>query len=246
MRCSSSIRGSGCSLGGAAFLTFSRASSRACVGRVFFALATALIVANTTLVLSNAAELVPVPSAVLWVVGVAALVAARWRLRAAPPAALERAAQVGSGHGRPSTSSRCWLPARRHATRCAPRPPRKGSRPRTSWSRPRPADPFRGDVVVMTRDEYYVGRFHWLGDAASLVLDGERVPRPRGPVYEAAARDPLAQRFLVWARYPAIDVEAAPGGGTLVRFYGRPLSRRRSALRARRASSPTRARSARN
>ena len=39
-----------------------------------------------------------------------------------------------------------------------------------------------------------------------------------GRVYEAAARDPIARRFLVWARYPAIDVEAAPGGGTLVRF----------------------------
>ena len=30
--------------------------------------------------------------------------------------------------------------------------------------------------------------------------------------------DPAARRFLVWARYPAIDVEAAPGGGILVRF----------------------------
>ena len=118
---------------------------------------------------------------------------------------------------RPSTSSRCWLLARRHATRCAPWSPRKGLRPRTSWSAQRPADPLRGDVVVMTRDEYYVGRFHWLGKPR-VSLDGERVPRPRGPVYEAAARDPIAQRFLVWARYPAIDVEAAPSGGTLVQF----------------------------
>jgi hypothetical protein len=82
---------------------------------------------------------------------------------------------------------------------------------------PRPADPFRGDVVVMTRDEYYVGRLNWLG-TPRISLDGERVPRPRGPVYEAAARDPMARRFLVWARYPAIDVEEAPGGGSLVRF----------------------------
>jgi hypothetical protein len=69
----------------------------------------------------------------------------------------------------------------------------------------------------MTRDAYYVGRFHWLR-TPKVVLDGERVPRPRGPVYEAAALDPSARRFLVWARYPAIDAETAPGGATLVRF----------------------------
>jgi inner membrane protein len=82
---------------------------------------------------------------------------------------------------------------------------------------PSPANPFHGDVVVMTRDEYYTGRFHWL-ETPRVSLDGERVPRPRGPVFEAAAEVGIARRFLVWARYPAIDVETAPGGGALVRF----------------------------
>ena len=39
--------------------------------------------------------LVPTTSVALWIVGVAALVALRWRLRDAPPAKLERAAQAG-------------------------------------------------------------------------------------------------------------------------------------------------------
>ena len=39
-----------------------------------------------------------------------------------------------------------------------------------------------------------------------------------GLCFEAAAKVPVARRFLVWARYPAIEVETAPSGGTLVRF----------------------------
>ena len=82
-------------VGGAAFLTFSKSRLARARWGVFFALATTLIVGSTTLVLSNAAELVPVPSALVWVAGVAALVAARWRLRDAPPAMFERVARAG-------------------------------------------------------------------------------------------------------------------------------------------------------
>lgn len=202
--------------GGAAFLTFSRSKLARVRWGVFFAAATALIVANTTWVLSNAAERVPVPSAVLWIAGVAVLVAARWRLRGASPAALERAAQVGLVMAAVYVVVMVAVSAAaREEVRVAAAA--QGIAAEDVMVGPRPADPFRGEVVVMTRDEYYVGRFDWLA-TPRVVLDGSRVPRPRGAVYEAAARDPLARRFLVWARYPAIDVEAGPSGGTLVRF----------------------------
>jgi hypothetical protein len=82
---------------------------------------------------------------------------------------------------------------------------------------PSPGDPFAGEVVVMTRDEYYTGHFDWLA-TPRLQLDDERIPRPGGAIFEAAARVPDARRYLVWSRFPAIDVEPGPDGTTLVRF----------------------------
>jgi inner membrane protein len=202
--------------GGAAFLTFSRTKLARVRWGVFFALATALIVANTSLSLSNAAELVPAPSAVLWVAGVAALIATRWRLRDASPATLERAAQLGLTMAVVYVVAMLAVgAAARDEVRAAAAA--QGIAAEDVMVGPKPADPFRGEVVVMTRNEYYVGRFDWFGKPR-VSFDGGRLPRPSGTVYEAAARDPGAQRFLVWARYPAIDVEAAPDGGTRVRF----------------------------
>jgi hypothetical protein len=83
---------------------------------------------------------------------------------------------------------------------------------------PPPANPFSGDVVVVTRDAYHIGRFDWL-KTPHVALDTERIPRPRGVVFESAAQTPAARRFLVWSRFPAIDIEAAPDGGTLVHFF---------------------------
>jgi inner membrane protein len=202
--------------GGAAFLTYSQSRSARVRWTVFAALATALILLNTTLAVSNAAELVPVPAAAVWIAGVAALVAARGWLRDAPPAVLERAAQAGLALAAVYVVALVGLSA---AARSEVRAvaAEQGIVPEDVMVAPTPADPFRGDVVVMTRDDYYVGRFHWLG-APRVSLDGERVPRPRGALYEAAALDPSARRFLVWARYPAIDVEAGVSGGTRVRF----------------------------
>src|SRR5262245_26093273 len=74
-------------LGGAAFLTFSQSRLARVRWAVFSVLASVLIFANT--------ELVPTASVLLWLGGLAAFVAARWWLRDAPPAMLERAAQAG-------------------------------------------------------------------------------------------------------------------------------------------------------
>jgi inner membrane protein len=195
-------------LGGAAFLTFSQ--SRVARGRwtVFFVLATALIFAN--------GELVPLTSAVLWAVGVVALVALRWRLRAAPQAALERAAQAGIA------AAAVYIVAMLVASAAARADVRatlaaRGIEPEAVMVAPVPADPFRGEVVVMTRDEYYTGGFDWLTEPHLRLGEG-RIPRPRGAAFEQASQDPAARRFLVWSRFPAVRVEPLPGGGTRVRF----------------------------
>ena len=70
----------------------------------------------------------------------------------------------------------------------------------------------------MTRDDYYSGTFDWRV-TPRLTLDEERVARPRGPLFEAAAQAREARQYLTWTRFPAVEVEPGPNGGTLVRFF---------------------------
>jgi inner membrane protein len=196
-------------LGGAAFLTFSRSRLARVRWAVFFVLASGLVFLNIALV--------PIVSAILWTIGVATLVALRWRLADPAPRALERAAQIGIALASlyivtlvaASAAARSDV----RATAAA-----RGLSVEAVALAPSPANPFRSDVVVMTRDEYYTGRFDWLA-SPRLALDAERVPRPRGAIYDAAARAPAARRYLVWARFPAIEVEPVSNGGALVRFF---------------------------
>jgi inner membrane protein len=195
--------------GGAAFLTFSR-SKLACVRwAVFFGLATWLIFANT--------ELVPLTSAILWVVGAALLVAARWWLRAAPPAMLERAAQAGLAVAAvyivAMLGSSAAARAEVRATLAA-----RGIEAEDVMVAPAPADPFGGEVIVVTSDEYLTGRFNWL-TTPRLRLADERVARPRGAFYELAAQAPEARRYLTWARFPAAEISRSSDGGTSVRIW---------------------------
>jgi inner membrane protein len=196
-------------LGGGALLTFSRSRPAQIRWAVFFALASALIFAN--------GGLVPWLSAVLWVVGIAVLVAAWWRLRAAPRPALERAAQAAL------LLAAVYITALVAASNAARSDVRAAAAARGIEAEevslaPAPANPFRGDVVVMTRDHYYTGRFDWLA-TPHFVLDDERVERPRGPLFEAAARQRDARHYLVWSRFPVIEVETTPEGADLVRFF---------------------------
>jgi inner membrane protein len=196
-------------MGGAAFLTFSQSRVARVRWTVFFALATVLIVLN--------ARLVPLSAALLWLVGVAVLVAVRSRLREASPATREHAARVGIAVATlyvlamigASAAARSELRSAAAA---------RGLEALDLMVAPPPANPFGGDVVVMTRDDYHTGRFDWFA-TPRVSFDGEPVSRPRGPLFEAAAEVPAARRFLVWSRYPAIEVETAPDGGTLVHFF---------------------------
>ena len=196
-------------LSGAALLTYSRGRRARVRWAVFFALASVLIFANTAVV--------PATSAVGWVVGVAAIAAVRWWLRAAPPATLERAAQVGLAFGvvYVATLAGASVAARSEirATAAA-----RGIEAEDVSLAPSPADPFRSEVVIMTRDDYYTGRFNWLA-TPHLALDAARVARPRGPLFEAAAQARDARLYLTWSRFPAVEIEPSPTGGTLVRFF---------------------------
>lgn len=196
-------------LGGAALLTYSRSRLARLRWGVFFALASVLVFANTALV--------PTMSAVAWVVGVAAVVAARWRLRAAPPATLERAAQVGIALAAVyvATVVGASMAARSEVRATAAA---RGIEAEAVSLAPSPANPFRGEIVIMTRDDYYSGSFDWRA-TPHLVLDDARVARPRGPLFEAAAKARDARHYLTWTRFPAIEVEPSPNGGTLVHFF---------------------------
>jgi inner membrane protein len=196
-------------LGGGALLSFSQSRLARVRWAVFFALASVLIFAN--------AGLVPRLSAVLWVVGIAALVAARWRMHAASSAALERAAQAALAVAAVYIVTLAIASSAARSNVRAAAAVRGIEAVEVSLA-PAPANPFRGDVVVMTRDDYHTGHFDWLA-TPQLVLDDERVARPGGPLFEAAARQRDARHYLVWSRFPAIEVETAPDGGSLVRFF---------------------------
>jgi inner membrane protein len=80
------------------------------------------------------------------------------------------------------------------------------------------ANPFAGQVVAATADAYHTGRWSWLAQPR-FVLAGEPLPRPRGEVFEAAARAHDARQFLSWARFPVVAIERdAEGDGFVARF----------------------------
>lgn len=92
---------------------------------------------------------------------------------------------------------------------------------------PVPANPFAGDVVASTADTYYVGNWNWLAQPHFQLAD--RIVRPSGAVFEAAARTPEAQDFLKWARFPYIEMQRT-SEGSIVRFLD---ARYRSTVRLR-------------
>ena len=196
-------------LGGAALLTYSRSRLARVRWTVFFALASVLILANTAMV--------PPMSVVGWFVGVAAVVAMRWWLRAATPASLERAALVGLALAGVYVLTLAGASAAaRSEVRAAALA--RGIEAEAVSLAPSPANPFRGEVVVMTRVDYYTGRFDWLATPRAA-FDAVPVALPRGPLFEAAARARDARHYLTWSRFPAIEIEASADGGTLVHFF---------------------------
>jgi inner membrane protein len=197
-------------LGGALFLAHSQSRSSLARWTVFWVIATALVLANPS-------PLIPTPARALWLVGLGLLLATRWLLRTAPPLAFERTAQAALG------VVAVYIVAMVAASAAARSDVRAAVAARgiagvtAVMVAPVAANPFRGTVVVATLDEYYMGDFDWLAEPR-LSLGSERVSRPRGAVYEAAAQRADARNFLSWTRFPSVDVEPGVEGGWIVRF----------------------------
>ncbi len=83
---------------------------------------------------------------------------------------------------------------------------------------PRPLTPFVRHVVAQQGETYRVGSFRWLGRPHVETASLRSVPRPRpdDPALLAARAEPLGRRFLGWARFPVVQVEPNPAGGSLV------------------------------
>jgi inner membrane protein len=194
-------------LGGVLFLGYS--SSRAALARwgAFWLLVAVLVLTNT--------ELVPPLSRALFVAGLAVLVLLRWRLREPLSGrALERAAQAAV------LAVSLYIVATVGASAAARAAVRadlaaRGIAVEEVMVAPVAANPFGGEVVAVTTDEYVVGQWNWLA-APRFTLEDQRVPRPRGAVFEAAARAAPARNYLTWSRFPAIETAPAPDGGTFV------------------------------
>ena len=88
----------------------------------------------------------------------------------------------------------------------------------SAMAAPVPFNPFRRTVVIEEEAEYRVGTFNWTDtphvDRAG-VLSFPR-GRPSHPAVAAAVETELARRFLVWARYPAFEVQKLGGDRFLV------------------------------
>ena len=83
---------------------------------------------------------------------------------------------------------------------------------------PTPLDPFTRRVVARQGEVYRTASFRWL---RSPHLDPASVrtwaaPRPGDPALQAAAATVVGRRFLGWARFPWVEVEAGGGGGPVV------------------------------
>jgi inner membrane protein len=78
--------------------------------------------------------------------------------------------------------------------------------------------PLVRQVVAAEDDSYRLATFRWLGRPHIDPASERRFPRPRpdDPALAAARATSLGARFLLWARFPTVQVEPGPGGGSLI------------------------------
>ena len=94
---------------------------------------------------------------------------------------------------------------------------------------PRPVTPFTRSVVALQGGTYRVGTFRWFRRPHVETASLRSFPpaRPDDAPVRAALATALGRRFLGWARFPTVQVESNPAGGTLVhlidlRYADRP------------------------
>ena len=85
---------------------------------------------------------------------------------------------------------------------------------------PAPLDPTVKRFVVAQDGDYRVGTFRWLDRPHVRIADVLRYPRgrPSHPAFDAALNTESARRFMVWARLPTFEVQAAGPNQYVVHF----------------------------
>lgn len=83
---------------------------------------------------------------------------------------------------------------------------------------PAPLDPTDKRFVVVQEGEYRVGTFRWLEQPHVRRADVLAYPRgrPSHPAVDIAMGTESARRFMVWARFPTFEVQAAGADRYLV------------------------------
>ena len=86
---------------------------------------------------------------------------------------------------------------------------------------PAPVTPMVRTVVSVQGSQYRTAGFHWFSRPHIDPSSVRTYPRgrPAVPAVARAAETELGRRFLSWARFPVFEVEARPGGGTLVHIF---------------------------
>ena len=197
-------------LGGVAFVAYSASVRALAAWCAFWALASVLVLTTAD---------VPFAARVLWVLGVAAAFTVRRRLLRGSglDAALRSAARAALAVAAVYVGALAAVDGLERSLVRAELAARGIGAVEDVMVAPVAANPFAGEVVVETADAFYVGRWHWLA-TPRLVLSEAAIPkRTAEPAFAAAAQTPGAQRFLTWARFPYVEVEA-DADGYLVRF----------------------------
>lgn len=181
-------------LGGVVFLHHSRSWRSGIAWGV-------LGIAATALLLSNTPDL-PVARG-LWLAGIAALVAVRWRRRhrASPwPARVALAAAalyVGVLHAGSVAAHR----------EVESRLPELGVTAHDIMIGPLPVRPLSHVVVIDTENEYRFGTYDWFAEPRFKLRDHTRPKPPSEPAVAAAFAAPCLQGMVTWARYPWVEIE---------------------------------------
>ena len=187
-------------LGGATFLAWSYRPTALVAWTVFGLGASWLVIADLQ---------IPEPAKILWIVGLVSVIALRMlRLKSTS----EHTARVAL------VAFVCYIAANTLASAMA----RAEVRSRMTHNgyadikevmvAPVPANPFKGTVVVASKQGYVHGSWNWLS-TPHLVLDKKIIARNMSdPMVKLAAEDHLARRYLSWSRFPYAIIETQPSG----------------------------------
>ncbi len=192
-------------LGGLCFLMWSQSRGALLAWGSFW-------IATSWLVLTS--PFAPQLTRALWIAGLVALAALRWR-QSIPPS--PRAAQwvLAVTVAYMSLNILANLPARAEIRQVLES---EGLGPVGAvMIGPAPGNPFRGNVVAEADDRYYLGDWNWLA-RPRFAFDGATIPSNMDdPQVVAAGETVPTNRFLIWSRFP-YAVFGEDERGPFVRF----------------------------